>query len=44
MSAASPYSRRVLVYSSIGHLMFHFMGVFFFTVVLVLECCRRSSS
>lgn len=36
-AAVVPFSRRVLVYSSIGHLMFHFMGVFFFTVVLVLE-------
>jgi FSR family fosmidomycin resistance protein-like MFS transporter len=29
--------RAVLVYSSVGHLMFHFMGVFFFTIVLALQ-------
>ncbi|MGE0152825.1 MAG: MFS transporter [Reyranellaceae bacterium] len=29
--------RAVLIYSSVGHLMFHFMGVFFFTIVLALQ-------
>lgn len=29
--------KAVLVYSSVGHLMFHFMGVFFFTIVLALQ-------
>ena len=28
--------KAVLIYSSVGHLMFHFMGVFFFTIVLAL--------
>ena len=29
--------KAVLIYSSVGHLMFHFMGVFFFTIVLALQ-------
>lgn len=35
--AERSYAKPVMIYSSVGHLMFHFMGVFFFTVVLALQ-------
>lgn len=48
METSSPVDERrahraVLIYSSVGHLIFHFMGVFFFTIVLALQVAWGAS-